>query len=479
MSVAFQQTFVLPSTKRRYNYSALTTLLIDVLALELSLILAVLLRYVWYFRDSTVLVASQYAGLAIGVLVVPVAYHLMGLYPGYGIGAVQRLRCRLYPTFVIFAALLAWNYVFQDRHWSRGVLATTMIFSLIFPPLLQALFRSWLTYLGVAGMPTVVLGGGPIAAKVVQKLKQPSLGLTPIAVLDDDSRKWGNHIDGVPIVGPLSSIVHFQGQAKLVVVAMPEIHRDLLVDLVQDLAFPKIIVVPDLIGLQTLWTTTRDLDGVLGLELQKNLLIPENRILKVFLDYLIAVPMFLGSLPVLAVCAVWIKCVSPGPAFFWQEREGKDGKPIKVWKLRTMYPNSEIILAEYLQAYPEQRAAWNRHYKLKQDPRVLPRIGTMLRRLSLDELPQLWNVLRGDMSLVGPRPFPYYHLDGFSSTFRLLRRSVVPGLTGLWQVSERSDGDLDIQEALDTYYIRNWSPWLDLYILLRTLLTILVPRGAY
>src|SRR4051794_12500496 len=107
MSVAFQQTFVLPSTKRRYNYSALTTLLIDVLALELSLILAVLLRYVWYFRDSTVLVASQYAGLAIGVLVVPVAYHLMGLYPGYGIGAVQRLRCRLYPTFVIFAALLA------------------------------------------------------------------------------------------------------------------------------------------------------------------------------------------------------------------------------------------------------------------------------------------------------------------------------------------------------------------------------------
>ena len=260
---------------------------------------------------------------------------------------------------------------------------------------------------------------------------------------------------------------------------MPEIHRDLLVNLVQRLTFPKIIVVPDLMGLQTLWTTTRDLDGVLGLELQKNLLIPENRMFKVLLDYVIAVPLFVASIPVLAICAMWIKCISPGPAFFSQEREGKDGKPIKVWKLRTMYLNSEAVLADYLLAHPEQKAAWMRHYKLKEDPRILPRIGTMLRRLSLDELPQLWNVLRGEMSLVGPRPFPYYHLDRFSSTFRFLRTSVAPGITGLWQVSERSDGGLDVQEALDTYYIRNWSPWLDVYILLRTLRSVVAPRGAY
>ena len=212
--------------------------------------------------------------------------------------------------------------------------------------------------------------------------------------------------------------------------------------------------------------------GVLGLEVRKNLLIPSNSVLKRILDYVIAVPLSLLTAPFVAVCAACIKIISPGPAFFRQEREGRGGKRIVVYKLRTMYPSAERLLQGYLESNPQEKASWLEYYKLKRDPRILPGLGWFLRRYSLDELPQLWNVLRGEMSLVGPRPFPYYHLGSFPETFRALRASVMPGLTGLWQVSERSDGNLRVQEMEDTYYIRNWSLWLDIYILLRTLLTM-------
>jgi Undecaprenyl-phosphate galactose phosphotransferase WbaP len=270
-------------------------------------------------------------------------------------------------------------------------------------------------------------------------------------------------------------------QIRHALVAMPHLKRPELLRVLERMGtvFPHVIVVPDLLGMASLWVSSRDLGGVLGLEIRQNLLIPFNRWLKRGLDLALASVAGLLSLPLIFIAVAWIKRVSPGPAFFLQEREGEGGRKIRVRKLRTMHLDADILLLQFLERDPAARDEWQRYFKLKRDPRILPGIGHLLRRTSLDEVPQLWNVLKGEMSLVGPRPFPNYHLAQFDSDFRAIRTRVPPGLTGLWQVSARSNGDIKIQESLDTYYIRNWSLWLDLHILARTVRAVISRDGAY
>ena len=131
-----------------------------------------------------------------------------------------------------------------------------------------------------------------------------------------------------------------------------------------------------------------------------------------------------------------------------------------------------------LDSNPAARDEWESRYKLREDPRLIPGIGRFFRRFSIDELPQLWSVIVGDMSLVGPRPFPAYHLEKFTPGFQELRQRVRPGITGLWQVTVRSDGGIEEQEGFDTYYIRNSSVWFDFYVLSRTIVAVASGRGA-
>jgi Undecaprenyl-phosphate galactose phosphotransferase WbaP len=480
MSVAAAPQMAVGPEVRKRSWAVVAIVLIDVLALELSLLLGCLARYFLHSVFPIGLNAPQYQGVALGVLALPVAYYWVGLYPGYGMSAVQRIRARVYATFVVFVVLLTWNYAFQDREWSRGVVMLTMFFALLLAPALEAPLRRLLFDRGICGVPVLILGAGKTGARVAKTLQtERDLGFAPVGMLDDDPQKWGSTIRGVPVLGPLSMAEKFVGAAKMALIAIPSLERERLAELVQHLSFPNVIVVPDLFGIQSLWITSRDLGGLLGLEVRKNLLIPSNRIVKRALDLAISVPGFVIALPFLIACAAWIKIVSPGPAVFRQEREGKGGRRIQMLKLRTMRPDSEGVLAQYLEVYPQEKANWLRYYKLKKDPRIIAGVGWFLRRYSLDELPQLWNVLKGEMSLVGPRPFPYYHLKGFPEAFRSFRSSVMPGVTGLWQVSARSDGDLEVQQAEDTYYIRNWSIWLDIYVLLRTVRCVLSTNGAY
>lgn len=462
-------------------WAVLGLLIADLLALEASLLLGYATREVLSFWFPAKVPLEALRSIALALLFFPLGYALAGLYPGYGLAAVERIRRKVQVTFLLFLALIAWEWLFLREGWSRGVLGLALGYALLLVPLFAALAREVLVRRGVWGVPVVILGAGKSGALVANRLcADPVLGLRPMGFLDDDPGKWGLEVEGLPVLGGMGLAQDLaQRGLRHAVLAIPGAGREKLARFLQELPFPHILLVPDLFGVQSLWVSSRDLAGVLALEVKKNLLLRRNRLLKRALDYLLGVPLFLLSLPLIGLLALWVKRVSPGPAFYTQEREGYGGRTIRVWKLRTMYPDAEARLARYLEENPAAREEWERFFKLKNDPRVLPGVGHFLRRTSLDELPQLWNVLKGEMSLVGPRPFPRYHLEKFSEEFRRLRRSVLPGLTGLWQVSARSEGDLEVQEALDTYYIRNWSLWLDLYILARTVWVVLTRKGAY
>jgi lipopolysaccharide/colanic/teichoic acid biosynthesis glycosyltransferase len=163
--------------------------------------------------------------------------------------------------------------------------------------------------------------------------------------------------------------------------------------------------------------------------------------------------------------------------FYGQERLGLGGRRFKAWKFRTMHSNADALLERYLQENAAARQEWQATHKLKHDPRVTG-IGYWLRKTSLDELPQIWNVLVGEMSLVGPRPIVEAEVPKYGDHYKDYA-SVVPGITGLWQISGRNNTTYPQRVAYDAYYVRNWSPWLDAYILACTIRVVLLGEGAY
>ncbi|GJM43105.1 MAG: hypothetical protein DHS20C20_33870 [Ardenticatenaceae bacterium] len=198
-----------------------------------------------------------------------------------------------------------------------------------------------------------------------------------------------------------------------------------------------------------------------------------NRAMKLALDYALAIPGLLLIAPLFLLLALMVKMDSPGPIFHRRRVLGKDGRVFDAFKFRTMYVNGDEILARY----PKLRQELNKNYKLKCDPRVT-RVGTFLRKFSLDELPQLLNVLARDMSLIGPRIIAPDEINKYGQYGHTLVQ-VMPGLTGLWQVSGRSNTTYDERVALDMHYIATWSVWLDIKILLRTIPAVLKGDGAY
>jgi len=288
----------------------------------------------------------------------------------------------------------------------------------------------------------------------------------------------GTEVEGAPVLGRLSDLVQIIRNQHVdeVIFALPRHAQATMVETIKQLhAVPvSIRVVPDLLDLALIQATVEDFEGIPLIGLRDPAIDGFNRLVKRALDLVLATAALLVVWPVMLLVAIAIKVTSPdGPVIFKQQRVGENGRLFWMYKFRTMVPDAEKQMDRVMRRLPDGKVI----HKVKDDPRVIP-IGRVLRRLSLDELPQLFNVLKGDMSLVGPRP-EIPQMMQYYEPWQWKRFSVPPGITGWWQVSGRADKPMHLNTEYDLYYIQHYSPLLDLQILWRTIGAVLRGKGAY
>lgn len=458
-------------------YSTIALVLSDIAALILSVAVGVGLKTI--VRGPVDL--SSYFLLWPFLFVFLITYMASGLYSGAGMGAPEELRRATMCSTILFLVLAVSTMSLRgaNRYVTWTLLVVT-VFSVALVPLLRELVRQLCSRASWWGVPAVIFGAGDAGKNVVRALlNDPGLGLKPVAVLDDSE----NCADlfGVPVIG-MSGLAPllFEGQRPAYAVfAMPDVPQHRLMSMIDRYGknFSHILVVPELYGFSSLWVDSKNVGGMVGLEVRQQVLLPEYGLIKGFVDVLLTVAGGIFVLPLIALIALWIKLDSRGPVFYSQARIGRHGRKFRAWKFRSMVTDADKILEKYLAQHPELREEWARDHKLKQDPRVT-RAGRFLRRTSLDELPQLWNVLQGEMSLVGPRPITDSEVEKYGGAFDLYKK-VSGGITGLWQVSGRNDVSYDERVYYDQFYVRNWSVWLDCCILFRTIAVVLLSKGAY
>lgn len=405
--------------------------------------------------------------------------YMLRILPGWGMAAVEQLRRLTLLLGVTFgsATILMFAGGFADET-SRLTLFLAFLFSMVTVPLGRSIAKSTLIKAGLWGVDTAIYGGGELGRRVIQGLREePGIGYRPMVVYDDDEDLWGERIEGVPVGGPLDQRGH---GAPVAIVALQGTAPEQIVGLLEGplTFYSRIVIAPDLMGSPSLWVRSRDIGGTIGLEIACNLFDPLSRGIKRSVDFLLTVVTIPAWGTICAIIAGLIWLEDRHDPLFRQKRVGMYGDSFSTLKFRTMVPDAERVLQQALEENAELREEWGTHYKLKNDPRIT-RVGRFLRKTSLDELPQLINVIRGEMSLVGPRPLPAYHHGELPAQVRHLRDRVRPGMTGLWQVSGRSDTGNEGFVRWDSYYVRNWSPWLDAVILVRTLRVVLKREGAY
>ena len=432
--------------------SKIIFILFDIAMIVFSVYLAYRLRETFEDLNFQILPLSEYLKLYPLYLIPILLFAYEGIYTyRYDFWHESRLILKgiLFSVILIFAYLAMTKL---NTDYSRLVIGFTFLFMTILIPLSKNISKKLLFKFGLWRKRAKIYGNDPFLTDEI--FGNPYLGYVKPKLGEEPSTMFINSKDNN--VHTLKELIASQIKNK---------HEVIFVPLIDDYDLTRSHIYE--------LSNTRT-----NLVVFKNRLKDRYRLIfKRISDFFLSLIIFPFLIPIMLIIAYRIKIAEPDSnIFFTQERLGKKGKKFLCYKFRTMYENGDNILEEYLKTHPQEKDYYARYHKYKNDPRVTP-IGHFLRRTSLDELPQIFNVFKQEMSFIGPRPYMLEEKEKIGNDLETIIE-VRPGITGLWQVSGRSDVDFFSRIELDVWYIRNWNLWMDLVILIKTVKTVLFKDGA-
>ena len=403
-------------------------------------------------------------------------YHGRFWYPAAPLPPVEEMRRLFGSSLIVHGGIFVFLVLSYQttQGYSRFIVVMSGGLIAFLAPLSRDLMRMIMAYFGIGLMPVVLAGSGAAARSAAAAIRgDRHIGFSVVGYFGDEH----SGMNGIPHLGGLRDVVDVSrrlGIKTLVACEDPRIFAHQFRAFAEWFTYVEYMPTADVFPVHG--SRAFSCGGMGGIEMVNQ---GRMRLLgaeKWLIDKMFAVVAFLLLLPLMVVIAALVKLTSRGPVLYGHMRIGYGGKKFRCWKFRTMYSDADSRLEKILRTDPAAAAEWKANFKLKDDPRVTP-FGKFLRRTSLDEIPQFFNVFAGTMALVGPRPIVDDEVRFYGNNFRIFT-SVKPGITGLWQTSGRSDTGYTRRVALDVEYVMNWSPWLDLWILMRTVFVVATLRGA-
>jgi Undecaprenyl-phosphate galactose phosphotransferase WbaP len=462
--------------RRIYGIMIMSMLLSDLSGILLSVLLASIIRGFLYGS----LTLSFFRWIPPFVIIFVVFASARGLYPAVGMKTLEVFHNLTTATSILFLITISGTFFFKmSDEFSRLLIGLSFIFSLVIIPLCRLIVRSILNKIDFWGEPVAIIGTEQGSRSCYSYFKDNSeIGLNPKVMIFIPGEIGSLEVQERQALIKRLKEIRNAYNIRTILVLYDQLEEFALIRETYRDIFEKVVLIGaggtklDLGGM-----SVRPYGDLLTLEIRHSLMDKKAQFEKRLADICVSAIGIILISPLLAFISILIRIDSPGSVIYHQQRWGKYGKKYNMFKFRTMRKDADQILKAYLEENPEMKKEWEESQKLHFDPRIT-KIGHFLRRYSLDELPQLINVLIGNMSLVGPRPLLLHQREIYGKDYQNYIR-VLPGMTGLWQISGRNHNLFSQKIILDMEYINNWSIWLDIYILVRTFWVVIRGDGAY